>query len=197
MKLVHYPDPILDQRLEEVDIENPGFNPVELKNQMVEIMSKNNGLGLSACQVGLNYRLFVMGNKEEASAIVINPTVIEESLETELEFEGCLSFPDVFIKIPRAKSITVEYYDETLTKRTEVINGYAARCFLHELDHLDGVVFKSKVSRLKWDRASKKKDKIQKQRFALASYMNRIKGSVKETEQESSEEVLDLSTYKE
>lgn len=193
MKLVHYPNPILDEKLEPVDIDNPGFDPVELKKEMVSVMVKGNGLGLSASQVGLKYRLFVMGENEEASALVINPEVVEESFEEEIEYEGCLSFPGIFMKIPRARQITVEYYDERLEKRTEVIDGYAARCFLHELDHLDGVVFKNRVSRLKWDRAQKRKVKLEKQRYSLIKSLNRIKGEVIDTPQES-EEVLDLTT---
>lgn len=184
MKLVYYPDPILQTELEDVNIENPGFDPVELKEQMVKLMIEKRGLGLSACQVGLNYKLFVMGEKEEAAAMVINPEILDVSSETVLDFEGCLSFPDIFVQIPRPKDVRAKWYNEKLELQEGTITGYGARCFLHEYDHLYGVVYKDKTSRLKWERALKKKDKIQKQRSKLMQYLSMMKQfEVQQTQQ--------------
>lgn len=189
MNLVYYPNPILDKALTEVNVEDPGFDPVKLKKDMIDLMVKSKGLGLSACQVGLNYKLFVMGESHKTSMMVINPEIIEVSEETVNEFEGCLSFPGVFVNIPRPVSVSARWLDENFESHEGTIEGYGARCFLHEYEHLNGVVYKSKVSRLKWDRALKKKGKIDKQRMRLADYIRNVEAAKKDQE-----EVLDLNT---
>ena len=171
MKLVYYPDPILSKEVSDVNLEDPGFDPIELKEQMVKLMLANNGLGLSAPQVGLDYKLFVMGEKPDAAVMVINPEIVDVSDEMVLDVEGCLSFPDMFVKISRPKDIKAIWYNEKLEKQDGLIAGYGARCFLHEFDHLHGVVYKDKVSRLKWERADKKKSKIVKQRASVMNYL--------------------------
>ena len=163
MNLVYYPDAILDKQLKEVDIKNPGFDPVELKEQMTKTMLDNNGIGLSACQVGLDHKLFIMGDKPDNTTIHINPTVLQYTEETVLEVEGCLSFPNVYVKVKRPKEILAEYYDENLEKKQVKITGYSARVYLHELDHCLGITFKDRVSKLKWDMAQKKARKLEKQ----------------------------------
>lgn len=162
MNLVYYPDPILDKKLTDVDIKNPGFDPKELKDQMTEVMLSNNGIGLTASQVGLDYNLFVMGDKPDNTTIHINPTVLQYTEETVLELEGCLSFPNMFVKVKRPKEILAEFYDVNLEKQVVKITGYSARCYLHELDHCLGITFKDRVSKLKWDMAKKKARKLEK-----------------------------------
>jgi peptide deformylase len=162
MKLVYYPNEFLNKKVKEVDLENPGFDPVELKAEMVELMLSSNGIGLSANQVGLDAQVFVMGDSLENSTICINPTVLEYTEETEDDVEGCLSFPNVFVKIKRPKEILAEWYNENLEKQTVKIEGYSAKCYLHELDHLLGITYKDRVSKLKWDMAVKKARKLEK-----------------------------------
>lgn len=174
MNLVYYPDPILSREVSDVNLEEPGFDPVELKEQMVKLMLEKNGLGLSAPQVGLDYKLFVMGEKEDAAIMVINPEIVDVSDETELDVEGCLSFPDMFVKLARPKDVKAVWYNEKLERQTGLIAGYGARCFLHEFDHLHGIVYKDKVSRLKWERANKKKSKVVKQRANVMNYLKLI-----------------------
>jgi peptide deformylase len=163
MKLVYAPDPILERELQDVDLENPGFDPVQLKKDMVEVMLSSGGIGLSACQVGLDYKVFVMGDSTENSTMHINPTVLQYTEETVLELEGCLSFPNVFVKVKRPAEILAEFYNENLEKQVVKITGYSARCYLHELDHCLGITFKDRVSKLKWDMAQKKARKLEKQ----------------------------------
>jgi len=163
MQLVHYPNTILDQELKDVDLENPGFDPKELKEQMIDVMLSSNGIGLSACQVGLDYKVFVMGNSKEDSTMHINPTVLQYTEETVLDIEGCLSFPNIFVKVKRPAEILAEFYDENLEKQTVKITDYSAKCYLHELDHLLGITFKDRASKLKWDMAVKKARKLEKQ----------------------------------
>ena len=159
MKLVYYPDPFLNKQVKDVDLDNPGFDPVELKKEMVDLMLTSNGIGLSANQIGLDAKVFVMGDSVENSTICINPTVLQFTEETEVDVEGCLSFPNVFVKVNRPKEILAEWYNEKLEKQTVKIEGYSAKCYLHELDHLLGITFKDRVSNLKWNMAEKKAKK--------------------------------------
>jgi len=163
MELIYYPNKFLNKEVKTVDLENPGFDPKELKKEMVDFMLANNGIGLSANQIGLDAQVFVMGDKEDNSTLCINPTVLQYTSETEDDYEGCLSFPNVFVKVKRPKEILAEFYDENLEKQTVKIEGYSAKCYLHELDHLLGITFKDRVSKLKWDMAIKKSRKLEKQ----------------------------------
>lgn len=182
MKLVLHPNEILNKELSDVDLNNPGFDPKELKEQMVELMVSKRGLGLSACQVGLDYKLFIIGESKESNMMFINPEVISVSEETEMDVEGCLSFPDMFVQLARPKSVEAKWYDENLEEQKGSFEGYTARCFLHEFDHLYGVVYKDKVSRMKWDRAVKKKQKITKQRNNLMAYLKSAQNTINQIE---------------
>ena len=182
MNLVKSTDPILQKELADVDLKNPGFDPKELKEQMTELMVSKRGLGLSACQVGLDHKLFIIGENKENCMMFINPEVISVSEETELDVEGCLSFPDMFIRLARPKQVEAKWYDEELKEQSGSFEGYTARCFLHEFDHLYGVIYKDKVSRLKWDRARTKKDKITKQRNKLMAYLQSAQSTINQVE---------------
>lgn len=196
MKLVYYPDPILGKGMEDFDFDKVKeifADAADLKEQMVDLMVQHKGIGLSACQVGLNMRCFVIGETRESAIMVINPKILSFSEETELAPEGCLSFPDMFLNIARPKTVSAEWLDEHGEKQSGTLDGYGARCFLHEFDHLNGVVFKEKVSRLKWDRATTKKNKIQKQRKKMREAMTYL-NAMAQKEKAQAEEVLDLNT---
>ena len=160
MKLVYYPNEILNREVKDVDLKNPGFNPVELKKEMVELMLASGGIGLSANQVGLDAKVFVMGDSMSNSTMCINPTVLQYTEETVSDIEGCLSFPNIFVKIKRPKEILVQYWNENLEECKVKIEGYSAKCYLHELDHLLGITFKDRASKLKWNMATKKARKL-------------------------------------
>ena len=162
MKLIKYPNEILSREVKDVDLENPGFDPVELKKEMVEFMIANNGIGLSANQIGLDAKVFVMGDSVENSTMCINPTVLQYTSDTQDDIEGCLSFPNMFVKIKRPKEILAQYWNEKLEECTVKIEGYSAKCYLHEMDHLMGITFKDRTSKLKWDMAQKKARKFEK-----------------------------------
>jgi peptide deformylase len=157
-----YPDKILETKVSQVNIEAPGFDPIELKQQMVEVMLANNGIGLSANQVGLDAQVFVMGDKENNCTMCINPEIVQHTEETSMEVEGCLSFPGMYVKIKRPTEILAKWFDENLKEQSVKIDGYTAKCFLHEWDHLQGINMKDRVSQLKWDMATKKMKKYLK-----------------------------------
>jgi peptide deformylase len=131
-----------------------------LEQEMIKFMLVNNGIGLAANQVGLTKRVFVMGSNNlpdfPKPFAVFNPRIIESSIETTIYKEGCLSYPGLWLSVNRPKSIRAEYQDSDGNTITADINDYVARCFQHELDHLNGICFIDKVSPLKLQLAMKK-----------------------------------------
>lgn len=161
MELLYYPDTWLDKKLPEFDFNNPVVDPEELKTEMLNIMYDNDGVGLSANQVGVNAQVFVMGSKhaQEQSQIFINPKIVEVSKDMVLEYEGCLSFPGIYIKVNRPSWVHAQFHNEKGELQEGKILDYDARCYLHELDHLMGITYKDRVSKMKWDMAKKKAKK--------------------------------------
>ena len=139
---------------------------IELKefvDNMFETMKKYGGIALSANQVGKPYRMFVMGDQPNISkgkkCVCINPKITNVTQDLIRYKEGCLTFPFLFLDIERPQDISVEYLDENLEKKEEHMTGIVARCFQHEFDHMQGIVFTEHVSKLKLDMAMKKRDK--------------------------------------
>ena len=146
--------PVLHQKIEQTDI-TQDLEWDKIANLMHNTMQQANGLGLAANQVSVGIRMFTMwGNKT-----FINPTIIERSNETQLREEGCLSFPNLFLKIPRSQSVTVEYYNEKLEKTVDRFEDLWAQCIQHEIDHLNGVLFIDYASKFKLTRAREKQKK--------------------------------------
>ena len=135
----------------------------EFCNNMFETMKNYGGIGLSANQVGKPYRMFVMGDNVNINKgqkwVCINPEITDMSKETIRYKEGCLTFPFLFLDIERPQDISVEYLDENLEKKEEHMTGIVARCFQHEFDHMQGIVFTEHVSKLKLNMSLKKRDK--------------------------------------
>lgn len=147
LTLVSETDDILKHPItEKFNFSDPITDPEELASFMVNSMLKHNGIGLAAPQIGLSYRVFVMGNEKNASAY-FNPTIIEASKDLDKKEEGCLSFPGLYIKIARPVSLIVEYQNIYGDVKQETLYGLWARCFNHELDHLNGILFTSKAGR--------------------------------------------------
>jgi peptide deformylase len=132
----------------------------QLEKDMCNFMIAAGGIGLAANQIGLAKRVFVMGSNNiegfPAPFALFNPRIIEASSEMVLDREGCLSYPGLFLTINRAEWIVAEYQDSQGNTKEVKIDGYLAKCFQHELDHLDGVCFVDKVSPMKLNLAMKK-----------------------------------------
>lgn len=141
------------------DFETDG-NAEELEKSMCEFMVANHGIGLAANQIGLTKRVFVIGSNNipgfPEPFAVFNPQIIEYSQEQTLDKEGCLSYPDLWLTIKRPEWIVAQYQDSKGNYHEVKINGYLARCFQHEYDHLNGVCFVDKVSQMKLQLAMKK-----------------------------------------
>ena len=136
--LVNEDDPVLLEELKPFDFANPPVDPVRFASSLVETCKRNRGLGLSTNQCGFQHRVFVMGTGEDYVAF-FNPEVTWVSDENIKMEEGCLSFPDLFLNIERPIAIAVKYQDFNGTVKTTNFAGLTARCFLHELDHMDGI----------------------------------------------------------
>ena len=161
--LVDATDPVLHKALPEFDFENAPINPNDFASSLVETCRKHNGLGLSANQCGFEHRVFVMGAGNDYIACY-NRKVIETKDEAHMK-EGCLSFPLLMLRITRPKTIKVEYQDFTGEKRQATFDGLSARIFLHELDHMNGIVYTSRVKPLAFQFGLKKLNKIRRKYF--------------------------------
>jgi len=148
-------NPILHKPTERFDFKNPPMNPAELANNLIATMSKYNGLGLAANQVGIPYSVFVLHS--QAPLALFNPKLIDTSIEENSLEEGCLSRPGFFVKIKRPAIIKVRYTKYTGETVTEKFIGMTARCILHELDHLNGIDYTTRAHKLLLDRALRQK----------------------------------------
>lgn len=161
MNLITYPNDILKKKMPEFDFAS-NINPVHLEEDMIELMLQNRGIGLSANQVGIEARMFVMQPQlldDKRAFALFNPMLLEQGEEEIQGEEGCLSFPDLFLQVKRPKKIKVQYVDKHQNNCIIELTDIDARCFLHELDHLNGVCFTDKVSQLKLSLALKKQRK--------------------------------------
>lgn len=114
---------------------------LDLAKDMIEIMNKNDGIGLSACQVGKNIRMFViLSELSSDKKVFINPEIIKISKKTEILEEGCLSLPGITLLIKRAKSLKIKAIDEHGKQFKLKAKDLLARVIQHELDHLNGIL---------------------------------------------------------
>ena len=139
-KLVGEDNPILKEVMPEWDFSNPPTNAIEFASTLVETCKANKGYGLSANQCGFKHRVFVMGAGDEYVAH-FNPKLVATYDEAHM-IEGCLSFPLLGLRITRPSAVDVEYQDYNGETKTAHYTGISARCFLHELDHMNGIVYK-------------------------------------------------------
>ena len=168
--------PYTDDMLKEFKIEDRK----ELSKKMYASMVKYGGIGLSANQVGLPFRMFVMGGHPQIENGKVrncfNPLVNDVSPETVVMKEGCLSFPFLFLSIKRPKWVNVKYTDENGETIDEYLHGMSARIFQHENEHMNGYVFTDLVSKMKLDRAKKAQSKLVKQ--TIRTQQQRLKEQV-------------------
>ena len=137
-----------------------GYTDLEkFENDYIKVMKDNDGMGLAANQVGITKRFFAIGHESfdtfQKHAIIWNPRLISTSEEKVIDVEGCLSFRGIWLKVERPKTCEVEYETTKGTKQTARLDGMESKCFQHELDHLEGITFNKRVSKLRWDMARK------------------------------------------
>ena len=141
-------------------VENIDETLVTLADDMIETMYAASGLGLAANQVGVTSDLFVIDvgiEKEKRDPVIIINPIITASEEEVIAEEGCLSIPEVFAQVKRFQHVEVKGYDLKGNELRYEAEGFLARAFQHEMDHLNGVLF--------WDNLSKVKRDILQRKF--------------------------------
>ena len=159
LDILTYPDPVLREKTEKVT--SLDFKLLKLIADMKDTMHFSNGIGLAAPQVGHAIKLVVM-DWEEHRYVLINPEILEAEGE-EIYEEGCLSFPGVFENVTRPDKIRVRYIDEEWNECEEVIEGFLARIFCHEVDHLNSKLLIDHLSPLKRTFLKKRMDRKSKE----------------------------------
>ncbi len=164
LKIVKYGDPVLQK--EGAEVTNIDGKLADFITDMFATMYEAKGVGLAAPQVALSQKLFVMdvsgGKDKQNRIVVINPKIVETKGSIVSE-EGCLSFPGIYFEVERPEIVTVQALDIHGKEYVFEVDGLAARCVLHEKDHIDGKVFIEFLSPLKRDlikRKIKKKIKL-------------------------------------
>ena len=144
-----YGSGILGRRSDELDEDTDRQFLEELLEDMLRILSEEEGLGLAAPQAGESIRLFVLDSENlpslQGHTVYINP-VVSFSGETVRFEEGCLSLPGIYEDIPRSDNVSIAALDENMEQFSVELTGIAARAVQHELDHLDGVLIIDRLS---------------------------------------------------
>lgn len=161
LKLVDASDPILRKKCAPFDFTNPCVDIMEFSHAIVKLMVESNGIGLAANQVGLDTRIFAL-RAAPAMLVCINPRIVWKSEKEVLLEEGCLTYPNLIVKIKRPEFIRARFWMPNGEVRTEKFVGMTARCFQHEVDHLDGKVFYEQANRYHREQAFKKRKKVEK-----------------------------------
>ena len=149
MENTKLPEKILAKKLEKVDVEKVKkgeFDAFFL--DMKKVMKENQGVGLAANQVGKDLAIFVIDEKVakecEIPEVYINPEITEYSKDNDEMEEGCLSIPEYYVPIKRAKKIKIKFINEKGEKMKLKVRGFAARVLQHETDHLNGITIKTR-----------------------------------------------------
>jgi len=140
------------------DIKSDTFT--QISSSMLGVLKKSGGVGLSANQVGLPFKMCV--TDIGGPRIFINPRIIKMSDKMVKSQEGCLSLPGVDVAINRHKDITIDYEDVTGETKTEKITGLLSRCIQHEIDHLNGILIINRLSEFHKSKAMKQLHKFKK-----------------------------------
>jgi peptide deformylase len=153
--------PMLSREIPLYNMPLPNPNMTKLVKQLKMTMKLYGGIGLSANQCGVFERVFVIGT-DQFQIACINPRIINHSADVIKTDEGCLSFPGLFVKIERPVSIDVEFVTENGEIKQIKLDGLSARCFAHELDHMNGKNFTEHVGPVALQMARRKQEKIVK-----------------------------------
>lgn len=182
LEVLPYPNPFLRHEASKVSAFDEDLKI--LTQNMCETMHDHDGVGLAATQIGVDAQVLIlssyvfMSEEERKIAsttgdmgkdwVVINPEVIEKSEQEQVDLEGCLSFPEVFIKVSRPIWVKIRAYDLEGQEFMLEGQGFGARAILHEMDHLNGKVMTDHLNFLSRKKALAKHQRIQKIRSTRA-----------------------------
>ncbi|PIC65677.1 peptide deformylase [Sporosarcina sp. P13] len=146
LKIVKHPSPILTTPCKEVTVFDKKLG--KLLDDMHDTMMENDGVGIAAPQIGKSIRVAIVDFDEDQDVIeMINP-VVTATGGSEIEVEGCLSFPGLFGEVERPFYVRIEAQERDGRLYELEAEGYEARAILHEIDHLNGVLFDKKIQRV-------------------------------------------------
>ena len=157
LKIVNCMDPVLRKKC--LKVKNIDETLINLTDNMIETMYNASGLGLAANQVGVSSDFFVIDvgiEKEKRDPVIIINPVISASEEKVITEEGCLSIPELFANVKRSQRVEVKGYDLKGNELRYEAEGFLARAFQHEMDHLNGVLFWDNISKVKRDMHQRK-----------------------------------------
>lgn len=164
LPIINVPDPLLKTLSDPVGQVDDDLR--RLMDDMLETMYAAPGIGLAAIQVAVPKRVIVLdtdGDEENRQPLfLVNPEITWESPEFNIYNEGCLSVPEHYAEVERPASVKVKYLDYDGKQQEHLMEGLAATCVQHEIDHLNGVVFIDYLSRLKRNMIIKKVQKATK-----------------------------------
>jgi len=138
-----------------------GYDDIEkFEKDMIQLMVDERALGLASNQIGITKRFFAIGHDTfdtfKKNAIIWNPLIKTFSKKKVFDVEGCLSFRNIWLRVERPKVIEIQYETTQGETKTARLDGLESKCFQHEFDHLEGITFNKRVSKLRWDMAKKK-----------------------------------------
>jgi len=148
-----YPDPVLRKKASDIEEITPEV--MKLAEDMAETMLKEDGVGLAGPQVGISKKIIAV-QTENGPSVFINPKIVKKYGGKVSMEEGCLSLPGIWFKIKRSNVAEIEAIDPKGRKLNIKAEGFQARIFQHEIDHLDGVLIIDRVGLLKKLKAKKK-----------------------------------------
>lgn len=156
-KILKYPDPFLETRSAPVDITQTSLIQ-EIASDLFDTLTiSKKGIGLAAPQIGHGFRVIaIKPYPHKQIVIMVNPEITDLHQETMLSNEGCLSVPNVYEQVVRSKKITVKYIDIHSNEVESEFTGIDAVCIQHEIDHLNGILFITKVEAKRLRKAMKK-----------------------------------------
>lgn len=153
---IKHPDPLIYQTIPKFDFASA--DPIEIAHNLAQTLISHDALGLAANQAGQEIRAFAI--RAEKIIVCFNPIIVDFSDDMIYLEEGCLSFPGLTLKIKRPETVKVRYTEPNGNVVTTIFGGMTARVYQHELNHLDGIAFQSKASRLELDRGKQRKKKL-------------------------------------
>jgi peptide deformylase len=163
IQLFQYPHETLSQKSSPwTDTDRiAGYDDIEkFESEFLKLMVNEHGMGLAANQIGITKKFFAIGHDSfdtfTKHAIIWNPRVLKFSEDKVIDTEGCLSFKGIWLKVERPRTVEVTYETTQGKTRFAKLNGMESKCFQHECDHLEGITFNKRVSKLRWDMARKK-----------------------------------------
>ena len=162
LPIIKVPDPVLSEKTRKIsDFGEETHKIIRNLKDTLDVASDPEGAGISANQVGISKSICVVRNflpiqegeatqegDEESifdELVLINPKIVSLADETDIDWEGCLSVPNVYGKVPRSIKIKFKYKDENGAPKRLVAKGFFARIIQHEIDHLNGILFTQKV----------------------------------------------------